>query len=262
MQNVFGSARKFWSPAIKQLADGFPPQLNPVIGKSSLPIPAFGFHEAAPSLKKIFNNDIKINVTPDQYFTTQFREIFQKTKVKYTSAKESKRWLAGSNMSFWPQQLDFAVWIATTGCGISREIFHKDHSALGLPPYVYNFYLFHVYFTVRRILFQMGVIQSISALPGDPTFDEYNNKYDVASYKKICAEFGVSPSSDFRFTSGQNHGLGSVFIYVSNAGPVKTSTSYPGGHKKFSYEGGSGSKSNLTLSYWSKRPDPGRFTTN
>ena len=54
---------------------------------------------------------------------------------------------------------------------MSREIFDIDHSALGLPPHVYNFYLFHVYFTVRRILFQMGGIQSISALPGDQTFD-------------------------------------------------------------------------------------------
>ena len=128
---------------------------------------------------------------------------------------------------------------------VSSEIFDKDHSALGLPPYVYNFYLFNVYFTVRRILFQMGGIQSISVLPGDPTFDQFNNKYDVASYKRICAEFGVSPSSDFRFTSGQNHGLGSVYIYAFNVGPVKVSANYPGGHNNFSDEGGSSSEGNL-----------------
>ena len=55
----------------------------------------------------------------------------------------------------------------------------------------------------------------------------------------------MSPSSDFRFTSGQNHGLRSVYIYVSNAGAVKTSTTYPRGHNKVSDEGGSGSKGNL-----------------
>ena len=69
----------------------------------------------------------------------------------------------------------------------------------------------------------MGGIQSISALPGDPTFNQFNNKYDVASYKRICNEFGVDPSSDFRFTRGANHGLGSVYIYVTNIGPDKTS---------------------------------------
>ena len=143
----------------------------------------------------------------------------------------------------WPQQLNFAVWYATTGCGISREIF-DDNSAIPLPPNVRAFYKFHMYFTVRRILFQMGGIQSISALRGDPTFDQFNNKYDVASYKRICNEFGVDPSSDFRFTRNANHGLGSAYIYVTNVGPDKTSASYPG-FNKFSDEGGSGSKGNL-----------------
>ena len=85
----------------------------------------------------------------------------------------------------------------------------------------------------------------MSALPGDPTFNQFNNKYDVASYKRICAEFGVDPSSDFRYTSGENHGLGSVYIYASYVGPVKSPTSYPGGYNKFSDEGGSASKGNL-----------------
>lgn len=30
----------------------------------------------------------------------------------------------GANMSYWPQ-LNFAVWYATTGCGISREVLDK-----------------------------------------------------------------------------------------------------------------------------------------
>ena len=248
--NVFGSDSKYWSPEMKsalgvgQSSEGFPQQLTPSgLKGDSLPIPAVGFHDAAPSLKKIFNDPLNIYVTPDQYFTTKFREIFQKTKLTHRSGKESKTWLAGPNMRYWPQQLSFAVWCATTGCGISRKIF-DDNSAIPLPPNVRAFYKFHIYFTVRRILFQMRGIQSISALPGDPTFDQFNNKYDVASYKRICNEFGVDPSSDFRFTRGANHGLGSVYIYVTNVGPDKTSASYPG-FNKFSDEGGSGSKGNL-----------------
>ena len=253
--NVFGSDSKYWSPEMKSAlgvghsSEGFPQQLTPSgLKGDSLPIPAVGFHDASnrvanPSLKKIFNDQLNIYVTPDQYFTTKFREIFQKTKLTHRSGKESKTWLGGPNMRYWPQQLNFAVWCATTGCGISREIF-GDNSSIPLPPNVRAFYKFHIYFTVRRILFQMGGIQSMSALPGDPTFDQFNNKYDVSSYKRICNEFGVDPSSDFRYTSGANHGLGSVYIYVTNIGPDKTSASYPG-FNKFSDEGGKGIKGNL-----------------
>ena len=174
--NVFGPDKTFWSDTIKKalgLADSaeFPLELSPRQVKASLPIPAVGFHDPAPSLKKIFNNEIKIYVTPDQYFTAKFREIFQKTKPTHHSAEESKKWLACPDISYWPQQLNFAVWCASEGCGISREIFDKNHSALGLRPNVCNIYLFHVYYTVRRILFQMGGIQSISSLPGDPAFN-------------------------------------------------------------------------------------------
>jgi len=190
----------------------FPYQLSPIRTKVSLPIPAEAFDEKVPSLKKIFNADIKIFVTPGEYFTTKFREIFQQTKLRHTSGAESKRGLRGPDMKYWPQQLNFAVYCATQGCGVSREIFD---SGLDLPPQVRAFYIFHVYCTVRRILYQLGGIQSISALPEDPTFNQFNNNYDVASYKRLCSEFGIDPSSDFRFTHGANHGLGSVYQYVA-----------------------------------------------
>jgi len=72
-----------------------------------------------------------------------------------------------------------------------------------------------------------------------------NNHYDVASYKRLCDEFGIDPSSDFRFTQRKNHGLGSVYIGVTGHGPLKTGTAYPGGFYKFSDEGGAASKGNL-----------------
>ena len=98
--NVFGSDSKYWSPEMKsalgvgQSSEGFPQQLTPSgLKGDSLPIPAVGFHDAAPSLKNIFNNQLNIYVTPDQYFTTKFREVFQKTKLTHHSGKESKTWL-------------------------------------------------------------------------------------------------------------------------------------------------------------------------
>jgi len=129
-------------------------------------------------------------------------------------------------MKYWPQQLNFAVFCATQGCGVSREIF--DYG-MNLPRQIRAFYIFHVYFTVSRILYQLGGIQRISALPGDPPLNQMNNHYDVASYKRVCDEFGIDPSGDFRFTQGKNHGLGSVYIGVTGHGSLKTRTDYPGG---------------------------------
>ena len=121
-----------------------------------------------PNRKKIFNNSTKTYVTPDSFFVTKFRETFQKIKPRYNSASQAKLWLGGPQMNYWLQQLNFAVFCATQGWGISREIFD---SGLNLPEQIRAFYKFHMYFTARRILFQMGGVQSKSALPGDPPFN-------------------------------------------------------------------------------------------
>ena len=221
---------------------GFPYQLSPLRTKVSLPIPAEPFDGKAPSLKKLFNAELKIFVTPGEYFKTKFREIFKKTKLKHTSGAESKHWLAGPDMKYWPQQLNFAVFCATQGCGVSREIFD---SGVDLPPQVRAFYIFHVYFTVRRILYQLGGIQSVSALPEDPTFNQFKNHYNAASYKRLCSEFGIDPTSDFRFTRGANHGLGRVYVGVTGKGTIKTEVSYPWSDEFRDEEDGSGTKGKL-----------------
>ena len=84
----------------------------------------------------------------------------------------------------------------------------------------------HVFFC-RRILYEMGGIESVGALPDDPTFNQKDNHYNIAAYKKICGEFNVDPSSDFRFTHGKNHGLGNVYIGVTYKGPISTDYNYP-----------------------------------
>ena len=67
---------------------GFPYQLSPLGTKVSLPIPAEPFDGKAQSLKKIFNAEIKINVTPEENFITKFREILiskNQTEVHFWS---------------------------------------------------------------------------------------------------------------------------------------------------------------------------------
>ena len=206
-QSVSGSDKRYWSDDMKEALGigGFPVELS-LNYHPLFPVPAVQFEENPEAFGELFNQKITIFVSPTEYFTTKFREIFSKTQIKHTTGKESRSWLSGPKMKYWPQQLNFALWCATTGSGISREIMHK------LSQQLRAFYLFHVYFTVRRILFEMEGIQSFSALPGDPTFSQTENKYDSPSYKRICAEFGIDPNTDFRFVHGQNHGLGYCYV--------------------------------------------------
>jgi len=72
-------------------------------------------------------------------------------------------------------------------------------------------------------LFQLGGIQNISAFPGDSTFNSLDNPHDKAAYNRLCPEFGIAPSSDFRFTGKDNHGLGVIYLneYEQIGGGVK-----------------------------------------
>ena len=99
-------------------------QLTPFINaKPQMPIPAVDFSEEIDKprhIGHILNKELKIYVTTTEFFTTKFREIFKKTQIKFTTAKYGRKWIKVPDLSFWPQQLNFALWCATTGRGISR----------------------------------------------------------------------------------------------------------------------------------------------
>ena len=236
------------------LAPGFPLELthNP---NPKLEIPAVPFNSEALNTLKDALVQQEIYVTPSEKFKIKFRDNFTDTVITHRSSHESRRWLAGPNFEYWPQQLNFAFFAAKTGCGVSRRILIEDKmrdgkndltdSELKLPPQVRSFFWFHVYFTVRRILFELGGVQNSLPLPGDSAFSQRENKYDIPSFERICAEFGISPNADFRFTRGDNHGLGSVFEYFTNSGYTKTPFKYPSKETKFEDEGGRASDGNL-----------------
>ena len=121
---------------------------------------------------------------------------------------------------------------------------------------VRSFFLFHVYFTIQRILFELGRPASVFSLPEDPNFKKENNKYYEKAYHEICDKFGINKASDFRYTQGFNDGLGTPYIYVTGYGADVASKTeyllkYPGGFFKFSDDGkygepgGQASKGNL-----------------
>lgn len=99
-------------------------------------------------------------------------------------------------MSYLAQQLSFALWCAIAGCGVSIQLQEeKDFS-----PQVRALFRFHIYFTVRRLLFELKGIKSKLALSNDPTFSQVNSNYSRASYERLCKEVGITPNVDWRFT--------------------------------------------------------------
>ena len=243
------------------LAPGFPLELthnpNPKLEIPAVPFNTETLNSEAGGTGGLKDNLVQqeIYVTPSEKFKINFRDIFTDTVITHRSSHESRRWLAGPNFEYWPQTLKFVFYCATTGCGVSRRILFEDKmrdgkndltdSELKIPPQVRSFFWFHVYFTVRRILFELGGPQNSLPLPGDTAFSQTENKYDIPSFKRICAEFGISPNADFRFTRGDNHGLGSVFEYFSYSGYTKTPFKYPSKETKFEDEGGRASDGNL-----------------
>ena len=243
------------------LAPGFPLELthnpNPKLEIPAVPFNSETLNSEAGGTGALKDNLVQqeIYVAPSEKFKINFRDIFTDTVITHRSSHESRRWLAGPNFEYWPQTLNFAFYCATTGCGVGRRILFEDKmrdgkndltdSELKIPPQVRSFFWFHVYFTVRRILFELGGVQNSLPLPGDTAFSQTENKYDIPSFERICAEFGISPNADFRFTRGDNHGLGSVFEYFSYSGYTKTPFKYPSKETKFEDEGGRASDGNL-----------------
>ena len=109
------------------LAPGFPLELthNP---NPKLEIPAVPFNsetrETGAALHTIKDALVQqeLYVTPSDKFKIKFRDIFTDTVITHRSSHESRRWLAGPNFEYFPQQLNFAFFCATTGCGVSRRI--------------------------------------------------------------------------------------------------------------------------------------------
>ena len=90
---------------------GFPLELTLYPKRPTPKIPAVSF-SSSPHIYLIY-------VTPNDKFNIKFRDIFHDNVIRHESGSESNSWLRGPNMSYWPQQLNFALWCATTGCGIS-----------------------------------------------------------------------------------------------------------------------------------------------
>ena len=178
-------------------ASSFPMELS--LSGNRYPVPGIGFDENVGDIASLLTN-LDIFVTPSDSFVAKMRDVFGASMVRFTSGAQGNAWLNAPDYKYWPQQLNFAVWCATSGCGISLVELEK------WPKIVQGFLKFHVYFTTRRVLYELGV-----PLPDESAFNQTNNVYNKSAFSALCNEFGVV-NADFRFKKGRNHGMGNVYV--------------------------------------------------
>ena len=217
----------------------FPMELT--LSNKRYPVPGISFSDDAKDIANLLTN-LDIFVTPTNSFQAKMRNVFVKTVVPFWSSTQCYAWLGKPNYKYWSQQLNFAVWCATCGCGVS--LFELER----WPKIIQGFLKFHVYFTVRRVLYELGV-----PLPDQDAFNQTNNTYNKSQFEALCNEFGVV-NADFRWIRGRNHGLGDVFEYYSGEGyrnvhvdrgyDVEANT-WPSKRHLFKDEGGNDGKGNL-----------------
>ena len=87
-------------------------------------------------------------------FQTQYQIVFAKYRLPGVNSDELIQAWNSNQMQFWQNQVNFAIWCATTGCGVSAE----DH-VLASVGYVRSLCHFHVYYQVHRILEELRAPQ-------------------------------------------------------------------------------------------------------
>ena len=147
-------------------------------------------------------------------FKVKFPDVFDKNMLPYVESDALVRAWNNTPMRFWQNQLNFAVWCATTGCGVSYE----DHLSGDIPGFAKSMFMFHVYYQIRRIIFELK-----APLPTDQSWNAFDNSMDAKAYEKICAEFNVDKNTDWRQKLDDNGGLGIIFNYITSTGyaPLK-----------------------------------------
>ena len=91
-------------------------------------------------------------------------------------------------LKLWQTQLNFAVWCASSTCGVSSA--HLNYTK---HPMIRSVYCFHVYYHVRRVLKKLQV-----PLPHETGLNVADNPYTESEFLKICEDYRV-PNDPMRY---------------------------------------------------------------
>ena len=161
---------------------------------------------------------IKTGIKRGKSFDVRFPNIWLSYKLPLVKEAEIyKSWVA-NQMQFWQNQLNFAIWCATSGCGVSKldHLKHKD-------PMIRSVFRFHTYYQIRRILNEMKC-----PLSTHRSWNPLNNGIDMNAFEQLCAAFKIS-SADFRQKLDPSKGMGATKYYT-------THTSYSHHHMRMKKE--------------------------
>ena len=146
-----------------------------------------------------------ITIKRGKSFDVRFPNIWLSYKLPLVKEAEIyKSWVA-NQMQFWQNQLNFAIWWATSGCGVSKlgHLKHKD-------PMIRSVFRFHTYYQIRRILNEMTC-----PLPTHRSWNPLNNGIDMNAFEQLCAEFKIS-SADFRQKLDPSKGMCATKYYTTH----------------------------------------------
>ena len=173
------------------------------------------------------NAELNIYVTENQSFEVKVLDPTISYGLTFTKETEVNRWLAKCDMRYYQNQVNFAVYCATTLCGL------PEISSIS-EPLIKSVYQFHFYYQVRKILKNLQV-----PLPTDNTFNASNNNINITQFTRLCNEFKISTSTDFRTKKGDNNGLGTMQFmghFIHGNGYIEHRNNYalPDKHYTFS----------------------------
>ena len=152
--------------------------------------------------KNLYKQTIVMSAGTHDTFPARFLNIF----VDYPLGPmcvQDKLWTNWNKapMRLWQTQLNFAVWCASSACGVSSA--HLNYTK---HPMIRAVYHFHVYYHVRRVLKRLQV-----PLPHETGFNAADNPYTASEFLKICEDYRVPNDSmkyrDEKFYWIYQHGV-------------------------------------------------------
>ena len=115
-------------------------------------------------------------------FQVKFPNIFTNYPLGPMRVEDQKfKYWDHYKFTIWQSQLNFAVFCASSACGVSVEHLNAKE------PMIRSIYRFHVYYHIRRILKILEI-----PLPYENSFNQFNNPYNHEKYIHVCSEYGVS----------------------------------------------------------------------
>ena len=129
--------------------------------------------------KDLYKQTIVVSAGTHDTFPARFLNIFVDYPLGQMRVGD-KLWMNWNKapLKLWQTQLNFAVWCASTACGVSSvHLNYKAH------PMIRSVYHFHTYYHVRGVLKRLQL-----PLPHETGFNAADNLYTESEFLKICED--------------------------------------------------------------------------